>query len=217
MSTFTFERGLNKKGFELIEAYKVFLDSNTSSFVKEAIKKSIQNEKALKVRKAIQNEIPVEEFVKIVSSYEEYMSGAEEKQEAAIVFVTNNIPTDFKVDVIKGNKSKVIIQKRVGLKSTDFQKYFGTSAEETEKFYNNGFAETFVDTRIRKCLNDIINSVKSKDFKITLSECFKEEHRKLYNIAVNFEVSVDKLNSNICEEITEVITLIEKDCVDFTL
>lgn len=217
MSTFTFERGLNKKGLELIEAYKVFLDDNTSSFVKEAIKKSIQNEKTLKVRHAVKDGVSVEEFVEIVSSYEEYMSGIEEIQEAAIVFVTNNIPTNSKVDIIKGNKNKIIVQKKVGLKSTDFQKYFGTSTVETGLLYNSGFAKTFVDTRIRKCLTDVINSVKSKDFKITLSECFKEEHRKLYNIAVNFEISVDKLNSNICKEITEVITLIEKDFADFTL
>ena len=105
MSTFTFERGLNKKGLELIEAYKVFLDNNTSSFVKEAIKKSIQNEKTLKVRHAVKDGVSVEEFVEIVSSYEEYMSGIEEIQEAAIVFVTNNIPTNSKVDIIKGNKT----------------------------------------------------------------------------------------------------------------
>ena len=217
MSTFTFERGLNKKGLELIDGYKVFLDSQTPSFVKDAIKKSILNEKALKVRNAVKTEMSIEEFTKIIYSYEIYLSGAKEMQEAAITFITNNVPADTKIDVLRENKNKVIVQKRIGLKSVDFQKYFGTSVEETRKLYDNGFAQTFVDTRIRKCIVDAINTVKCDGFDVVLSKCFKSDKRKLYNIAVNFEIPIDKLNTDICNKIIESIILLEKISADFTV
>lgn len=217
MNTFTFEKTLNKKALELINGYKILLDNNTSSFVKDAITQSILNEKAKGIRTAVKNKVSVEEFIEVLYSYKTYLSGLEEIQDAAIVFIENYIPTDTKVDIIKGNKDKVIIQKRIGLKSTDFQKYFGTSVEETKKLYDNGFAETFVNTRIRKCITDVVNTVKSKEFNITLSKCLRSNNRKLYNIAVNFEISIDKLNVATCTKIAEIITLLESTSADFTI
>ena len=40
MKKFTFERGINKHGQEVIEAYKMYLDVKTPLFVREAIKAS---------------------------------------------------------------------------------------------------------------------------------------------------------------------------------
>ena len=216
MKKFTFERGINKHGQEVIEAYKMYLDVKTPLFVREAIKASLIKEKALKVKTALSNKVSIEEFSEIVSSYELYLTSTKEMQDAAILFIVENVPANTKVDIDRSGKSKVMIQKRIGLKSSDFQRYFGTSPEQTTMLYTNGFAKTFVDTRIRKCIIDIVEQRKSKNFDVKLSDAFKDTERKLFNISVDFEIPMDKLDNVVCEEVIDIIKHLENELKDFT-
>lgn len=216
MKKFTFEKTISKRGNELIEAYKTYLDPNTSPIVKDAIRTYLLKERSAKFCNAVSNKVSVEELTEVVASIEAYLTGTKEIQNAALLFIAENVPAGIKIDAFEDGKNYVSIQKRIGMKSVDFQKYFGTTPVQTSELYRNGFAQTFVNTRVRKCIMDVLNARESNNFKLIVSDCFKDEKRNLYNIAINFKIPIKDLDNIVCEEIVDIIKHLESTMEEFT-
>jgi hypothetical protein len=63
---------------------------------------------------------------------------------------------------------------------------------------------------------DIINQCNSKDYEITVSRAERDYNRKLYNINIDFKLSVSNINDEIINEIVEIVRKIEEAGKDFT-
>ena len=216
MEKFVFEKSLTKKGCEIIDAYQLYQSDATPEYVRDAIAVALSKERSAKVRTAIEQKVSVDEFADIVASQTQYLSGNAEEQQAALAFVERVVPAGTRIDAFKSGRTKIVIQKRIGLKPSDFRKYFGTKESETGVLFESGFTKTFVDLRIRKIVMDIINQCNSKDYEITVSRAERDYNRKLYNINIDFKLSVSNINDEIINEIVEIVRKIEEAGKDFT-
>ena len=216
MTKFTFKKDINQHGKDMIEAYETYLNPNTLPYIKTAIETALLKEKSLKVRSAVANKVSLNKFIEIVGDQQQYLTGFAEEQSAAIEFVECVIPANAKVHLDKSGRTKIVIQKRIGLKSTDFQKYFGTTTEETAMLYDTGFTRTFVQLRVRKKIMDVVGDLKPKGYEIVVEDAQKVSERKMFNICVNFKISIAQLDTKMCNEIMSLIKKLEENCAEFT-
>jgi hypothetical protein len=126
MEKFVFEKSLTKKCCEIIDAYQLYQSDATPEYVRDAIAVALSKERSAKVRTAIEQKVSVDEFADIVASQTQYLSGNAEEQQAALAFVERVVPAGTRIDAFKSGRTKIVIQKRIGLKPSDFRKYFGT-------------------------------------------------------------------------------------------
>ena len=205
MEKFIFSKTLNKHGFELIEAYKTFIDENTAPYVQKAIATSMLKEKNSAVIKAIKDPVSIEEFTNILYQYSTYIAGTKEMCDEAIAFVESHLPEGLRVNALPDGKFTIRVEKYIGIKMSAFKSYFGVDDTGAKRFYTNGFVQSFVDTRIRKLINDVFSEQKSTSYKWKLSETYKHPERNLFNIAVYLIVDVRTLSSDTCKEIEKVV------------
>ena len=214
MKQFEFEKTLSSRGQEMVEAYKTYMNDATPAFVKTAIKDAFRNERNCTINNAISNKVSVAEFDKLLRTSQDtakYLTGENEEKDAAIAFMASVLPADAKVSFARGGKHTVIIEKRIGMKLSSFMDYFGT--ENRALFDTFGF--TFVDTRIRKRINDVLPIKNPEHISIEVSKVYQEAKRNLINIAVDFHIPVSKLTDSICEEVMKIVRELDKVETEF--
>ena len=72
---------------------------------------------------------------------------------------------------------------------------------------DNGFVETFVDTYLRKKINDTLSKYEEliSPNKVKCSAVYKVDGRKMYNIDVNISISPSNIKDDTCEKIDIII------------
>jgi hypothetical protein len=113
----------------------------------------------------------------------------------------------IKLTTVKSHKPNIItIRKMIGLKATDFCKIFGVTHEEALKYYEcGGFAETFVKLVGNKVANEALESMKlpKEIVTVSVSSVYKAENRILYNINVDFNINIYKIDSDLLDKIVK--------------
>lgn len=209
---FIIEISLNNKGNELIDAYNQYHKKETNETVKKALKLYVQHEHNIKIANAFLND-NYEDFETLVYSYAVYKKSDKDYIKEASVFVENNIDFEAIKATMKTSGNKIIVIKKIGIKQAEVESIFGVDKLTASKLMKNDFIKTFVDTYIRKYINDCM-----KDFKYTyeIGEVYKVENRNLYDIDLRFIIKPTKLNKEICSEIQETISKI-KQPIEFLL
>ena len=210
MADFKFSRNINAKGKDIIAAYETYICKDTPDFVRNAVKVALMKEKCKGVYEAVNNPCSIEDFREIVAAYNGYNTGDAEFQAEAMKFVEENLDKDIQASVVKSGATKVLVQKRVGMKLSEVQNYFGVTEAKAKQMFSYGFIETFVDTFIRKQVNEILARVEIPDVSIKVSDVYKVPERNLYNLDINFRVAPSKLNSDMCKYISEALRCIEQ-------
>lgn len=214
MSEFVKIEGLNKKGEELLEAYKIYMAKELPEIILSATRTALLAERSRDVVSAVKDEVPVDEFEKVLRSYKAYMKGDAEFIGDAMVYLQDNMGNTTRYTIVrKGNNA--VVQKRVGMKASEIPEAFGVTPTEASKLVSSGFIETFVDVFIRKKVNDVIKKYETllDGVKVKTSDVYKLEGRKVFDIDVDFYVSPSTLNSETCEKLNRVIEALETEVV----
>jgi len=214
MSEFVKVDGLNKKGEDLLEAYKIYMAKELPEIVLAGTKQVLMTEKSKAVRDAIREEVSVDEFENVLRSYKAYMKGDAEFVGDAMAYVQETMGESNKYTIVRKGNS-VVVQRRVGIKASEVAELFGVTPTKATTLVNNGFIETFVDTYIRKKVNLVVNKYEAllDGVKVKTSDVFKVDGRKLFDIDVDFYISPSELNSDTCEKLNRVLEAIEKEVV----
>lgn len=214
MSEFVKIEGLNKKGEDLLEAYKIYMAKQLPEIVLSGTKQVLLTEKSKAVREAIRNEVPVDEFENILRSYKAYMKGDAEFVGDAMIYVQENMGESNAYTILKKGNN-VVVQKRVGMRASEVAETFGITPSRASTLVANGFVETFVDTYMRKKINQVIEKYESllDGIKVKCSEVYKVDGRKLFDIDVDFYIAPSSLNSETCEKLNRVIEALDKEVI----
>ena len=214
MSEFVKIEGLNKKGEDLLEAYKIYMAKQLPEIVLAGTKQVLLTEKSKAVREAINNEVDVEEFENILRSYKAYMKGDAEFVGDAMTYVQETMGENNAYTILRRGNN-VVVQKRVGMRASEVAETFGITSTRAATLVNNGFVETFVDTYMRKKINQVIEKYEAllDGIKVKCSDVYKVDGRKLFDIDVDFYISPSSLNSDTCEKLNRVIEALDKEVV----
>lgn len=208
--------GLNKRGQELVDAYKLVKEATLPDIVLDATKKALLAEKSRAVSQAIRDDVSVEEFETIVRGYKAYMRGDSEFINDAIDYLEDNLKKETNTPfTIMKRSTSAVVQYRIGLKATDVSSIFGVDASRAVKMVDNGFVETFVDTYLRKKINDTLSKYEEliSPNKVKCSDVYKVDGRKMYNIDVNISISPSNIKDDTCEKIARVLEALEKEAI----
>lgn len=214
MSEFVKVEGLNKKGEDLLEAYKIYMAKELPEIVLAGTKQMLLTERSRAVCDAIRNEVTVEEFENVLRSYKAYMKGDAEFVGDAMVYVQENMGESNKYTIVRRGNS-VVVQRRVGIRASEVAELFGVSPTKANSLVNNGFIETFVDTYMRKKVAAVVEKYSAllDGVKVKTSDVYKLDGRKVFDIDVDFYISPSSINSDTCEKLNRVLEAIEKEVV----
>lgn len=213
--SFEMKKELNDKGNELLSFYDEF-HSSKSQIVKKAIEVAVKSEvKTLSTYfdKPFSKESR-DALVQVLLETSKYVKAEKEYMDDAKVFVLENMDTTGLKVVVKtdGKSKKISVVKKFGVKSPQAISYFGINEAEIAKFYGNGFIETFVDTRLRKLVNDYLASVKAADkVTVTVGKTYKVENRLLFDFDVDFTIKLTDLSTEILDQASDIIWGMPKD------
>lgn len=212
VNEFVKKEGLNQRGLDMIEAYKIFINPTIPAIVKESLKGTFLGEKAKDVREAVKNEVSLEDFETVLKTYSVYMKGNSDFVGDAMEYVQENMHTSATYTVLKKTAS-VVVQKRVGLKATEVEEIFGVDARRAHMLVASSFVETFVDTFMRKKIMQTIEKHKDllHDVKVNVSNTYKVDGRNMFDINVDFCISPSKLTSETCERVARVVEALENE------
>ena len=203
-----FKLGLNEVGEQVMSAYREYQNvKDTNSVVKEALLVYADNFKKKDVSEAFRG-IVEKDLMTALLGHKMFCVNDEFHCNQAFDFVKEYIADEsIKLTTIKGVKpNTVIIRKMIGLKATDFCKIFGVSHEEALKYYENGgFVETFVKLIANKLANEAIVSMKLPNdiVFVSVSSVYKVENRLLYNINIDFNMNIYKIDSDVLDKIVK--------------
>lgn len=214
MKTFEIVNGYNKKGQDLVDAYKIVKDGQLPALVIEATKSALIAERSKAIGQAVKNDVTLEEFEDIVRGYKAYMKGDSEFVEDAMEYLEENMVTKTPYSLVK-KTSSVYVQHRIGIKSTDIPTIFGVDSCKAGQMIRSGFIETFVDTYYRKKINEVVKKYEElvSPHKVKLSDVYKVEGRNLFNIDVNICVSPSNIDNDTCDKIARVLEALETEVV----
>lgn len=214
MKTFEIVNGYNKKGQDLVDAYKIVKDGQLPALVIEATKAALISERSKAIGQAVKNDVTLEEFEDVVKGYKAYMKGDAEFVEDAMEYLEENMVTKTPYSLVK-KTSSVYVQHRIGIKSTDIPTIFGVDSYKASQMIRSGFIETFVDTYYRKKINEVVKKYEEliSPHKVKLSDVYKVEGRNLFNIDVNICVSPSNIDDDTCDKITRVLEALETEVV----
>lgn len=187
---FKIETGFNKKGQELIEAYTLYKSGSLNSYTKDAVKRALFQEKPAKVKQAVQDDVSVEEFSEIISSYKIYNKGDADFSADCIKYLDENFAgVSFK----KYPSGKIAIQKRVGIKFNQVPEIFGVTKDEAKHLFKySDFVLIFVNTFVKKKVKDIIkanNDLLGDFVNVKISDSYFVKDTNFIDIDVDFIVS----------------------------
>lgn len=208
---FTFEEGLNKKGTDLLAAYTIYMNESTPEIVKRSLGEMMRRDiNAKRVRNAFEDGDTVEEFEAVLRQYSTYMRSNADVVNEALDFVRANLPADLEAETMK-KSNKVVIQKRVGMKQTQVEDYFGVDKARASSLMANGFVSTFLDTYIRKKVNIILaDQAKLLDgVKVDVSAVYKVDGRNMFNMNVDFTLTPKDLDTDMIDRVVRVIGYLE--------
>ena len=214
-----FKLGLNEVGEQVMSAYREYQKvKDTNSVIKDALIVYVDNFKKKDVSEKFRGEIE-KDLVTALLGYKNFCVNEEYHCNQAYEFVKEYISDEsIKLIVVKGYKpNNIVIRKMIGLKATDFSTMFGISHKEAERYYvSGGFAETFVKLVANKVANEAISNMKlPKDIvSVTISSVYKVENRLLYNINIDFNVNIYKIDSDVLDKIVEESKKL-KEPIDF--
>ena len=214
MKTFEMVNGYNKKGQDLVDAYKIIKDGQLPSIVIEATKSALMSERSKSIGQAVRNDVSLEEFEEIVRGYKAYMKGDSEFVEDAMEYIESNMVTKTPFTLVK-KTSSVYVQHRIGIKASDIPVIFGVDTTKANQMIRSGFIETFVDTYYRKKINEVVKKYEEliSPHKVKLSDVYKVEGRNLFNIDVNICVSPSNIDDETCDKISRVLEALETEVV----
>lgn len=214
MSEFVKVEGLNKKGEDLLEAYKIYMEKKLPEIVLAGTKQVLMTEKSKAVRDAIREEVSVEEFEEVLRSYKAYMKGDAEFVGDAMVYVQENMGENNTYTILRKGNS-VVVQKRVGMRASEVAEVFGVTPTRANSLVNSGFIETFVDTYMRKKVNQVVTKYETllDGIKVKCSEVYKVDGRKLFDIDVDFYIAPSVLNSETCEKLNRVLEALDNEVI----
>ncbi len=186
---------LNTKGTEILKYKEEYDKKSSNEIVKKAIEtvvKSELTEPQFKIfKEATEKELgnkllSVKKFQK---NKEDYFN--EKTEEIREIF--NKCGIDYVLIVDKEIK-QVTVRRKFGMSVKDIPTYFGVKdKKEIRRMAHMGFLQTFVNTRIRKVLIDIIDQLqtgKKESLPIEVSQAYRhEEFRSLFNVNVDIIMS----------------------------
>lgn len=214
-----FKIGLNELGEQVISAYKEYQNvKDSNSVIKDALLVYVDNFKKKDVSEAFREESE-KDLMTALLGYKNFCVDDEFHCNQAYDFVKDYISDEsIKLTTLKSAKpNTIIVRKMIGLKATDFCKIFGVTHEESLKYYENGgFVETFVKLVANKVANEAILSMKlPKDVvTVSVSSVYKVENRLLYNINIDFNMNIYKIDSDILDKIVKEAEKL-KEPIDF--
>lgn len=210
---FEITTGLNKKGKTLLEAYETYKNDSLPEFIKNATEKALLQERCVKLREAVKNNVTVKEFEEILSSYKAYNKGNADFADECTKYIDENM-----VNVSFGGKNngKVIIRKLIGIKLSQVSDMFGVDKVMASNMFHSGFITTFVNTYVKKLANSVINRNNDilDNVSVKVSDAHKANDRNYIDINVDFYVSPLTFNDCImhnvqfvCDEIDKIVIL----------
>ena len=210
---------LNELGEQIISAYREYQNiKETNSVIKEALLVYVDNFKKKDVSEVFRNGTE-KDLQTALLGYKIFCVNDEFHCNQAYEFVKDYISDEsIKLTTVKSHKPNIItIRKMVGLKATDFCNIFGVKHEEAIKYYDNGgFAETFVKLMANKVANEAIKCMKlPKDIvEVSVSSVYKVDKRLLYNINIDFNINIYKIDSEVIDKIVKEAEKL-KEPIDF--
>lgn len=214
-----FKLGLNETGEKIISAYREYKELyGKNEVLIAALEVYVDSFKKKDVSEIFRNGTE-KDLLTALLGYKTFCVNDEFHCNQALEFVKDYISDEsIKLTTIKSHKPNIItIRKMIGLKATDFCNIFGVNHEEAVKYYNEGgFAETFVKLMANKVANEAITSMKlPKDVvDVSVSSVYKVEKRLLYNINIDFNMNIYKIDSDILDKIVKEAEKL-KEPIDF--
>ncbi len=203
-----FKIGLNETGEKIISAYRAYKELyGKNEVLIAALEVYIDNFKKKDVSEVFRNGSE-KDLLTALLGYKVFCVDDEFHCNQAYEFVKEYIADEsIKLTTVKSHKPNIItIRKMIGLKATDFCKIFGVTHEEALKYYEcGGFAETFVKLVGNKVANEALESMKlpKEIVTVSVSSVYKAENRILYNINVDFNINIYKIDSDLLDKIVK--------------
>lgn len=203
-----FKIGLNETGEKIMSAYKEYKELyGKNEVLIAALEVYIDNFKKKDVSEVFRNGSE-KDLLTALLGYKVFCVDDEFHCNQAYEFVKEYIADEsIKLTTVKSHKPNIItIRKMIGLKATDFCKIFGVTHEEALKYYEcGGFAETFVKLVGNKVANEALESMKlpKEIVTVSVSSVYKAENRILYNINVDFNINIYKIDSDLLDKIVK--------------
>jgi hypothetical protein len=203
-----FKIGLNETGEKIMSAYKEYKELyGKNEVLIAALEVYIDNFKKKDVSEVFRNGSE-KDLLTALLGYKVFCVNDEFHCNQAYEFVKEYIADEsIKLTTVKSHKPNIItIRKMIGLKATDFCKIFGVTHEEALKYYEcGGFAETFVKLVGNKVANEALESMKlpKEIVTVSVSSVYKAENRILYNINVDFNINIYKIDSDLLDKIVK--------------
>lgn len=203
-----FKIGLNETGEKIMSAYKEYKELyGKNEVLIAALEVYIDNFKKKDVSEVFRNGTE-KDLQTALLGYKIFCVNDEFHCNQAYEFVKEYIADEsIKLTTVKSHKPNIItIRKMIGLKATDFCKIFGVTHEEALKYYEcGGFAETFVKLVGNKVANEALESMKlpKEIVTVSVSSVYKAENRILYNINVDFNINIYKIDSDLLDKIVK--------------
>ena len=203
-----FKIGLNETGEKIMSAYKEYKELyGKNEVLIAALEVYIDNFKKKDVSEVFRNGSE-KDLLTALFGYKVFCVNDEFHCNQAYEFVKEYIADEsIKLTTVKSHKPNIItIRKMIGLKATDFCKIFGVTHEEALKYYEcGGFAETFVKLVGNKVANEALESMKlpKEIVTVSVSSVYKAENRILYNINVDFNINIYKIDSDLLDKIVK--------------
>lgn len=203
-----FKIGLNETGEKIISAYRAYKELyGKNEVLIAALEVYIDSFKKKDVSEVFRNGSE-KDLLTALLGYKVFCVDDEFHCNQAYEFVKEYIADEsIKLTTVKSHKPNIItIRKMIGLKATDFCKIFGVTHEEALKYYEcGGFAETFVKLVGNKVANEALESMKlpKEIVTVSVSSVYKAENRILYNINVDFNINIYKIDSDLLDKIVK--------------
>ena len=203
-----FKIGLNETGEKIMSAYKEYKELyGKNEVLIAALEVYIDNFKKKDVSEVFRNGSE-KDLLTALLGYKVFCVNDEFHCNQAYEFVKEYIADEsIKLTTVKSHKPNIItIRKMIGLKATDFCKIFGVTHEEALKYYEcGGFAETFVKLVGNKVANEALESMKlpKEIVTVSVSSVYKAENRILYNINVDLNINIYKIDSDLLDKIVK--------------
>lgn len=214
-----FKVGLNETGEKIMSAYREYKELyGKNEVLIAALEVYVDNFKKKDVSEAFRKDTE-KELLTALLGHKCFCVDDEFHCNQAYEFIKGYIADEsIKLTTLKSHKpNTVTIRKMIGLKATDFCKVFGVSHEEAIKYYEKtDFAETFVKLMANKVANEALKTMDlPKDIvSVTVSSVYKVEKRLLYNVNVDFNINIYKIDSDIIDKIVQEAERL-KEPIDF--